>query len=129
VKLTFLDPLYATRGPYASVYLDTSRYIDDPDKAIGLRWRHLRDELTAQGADAAGIAALAEAVGDDREISGRHGQAIFATHGRLVLKEELPQSPVRDSACYGAVPDAMPLAIQHAPDIPYAAVTVHRADQ
>ncbi|MCQ4082366.1 hypothetical protein NGB36_17605 [Streptomyces sp. RB6PN25] len=129
MKLSFLEPLYAAPGPYACVYVDTSRDIDDPDKAIEVRWRHMGEDLIAQGADEATVAALAAAVGDDCEVSGRHGQAIFASHGRVVLEEELPQPPVRDSARFAVLPDAMPLAVQHAPDIPYAAVVVHRADQ
>ncbi|MGW2635258.1 hypothetical protein ACWC2K_39070, partial [Streptomyces chattanoogensis] len=53
MRLDFLEPLYKEAGPYASVYLDTSRdsAIEDPDAAIALRWRHLRDDLIAEGAD------------------------------------------------------------------------------
>lgn len=126
MKLTFLEPLYAEPGPVACVYLDTSRDIDDPQRAIDLRWRHLRETLAAQGADTPTLSVLAAEVGADEEVSGRHGQAIFAGHGRLILEEELPEPPVRDTARLDALPDAMPLAIQHAPDIPYAAVSLHR---
>jgi hypothetical protein len=124
VKLTFLDPLYARPGPVACAYLDTSRDIDDPEKAIGLRRRHLREDLTAQGADTDTVAVVADTVGTDREVSGRHGQAIFAGRGHLLLAEELPQPPVRDTARFTDLPEAMPLVLQHAPDIPYAAVAV-----
>ncbi|MDN3293208.1 hypothetical protein QWM81_03915 [Streptomyces ficellus] len=126
MKLSFLDPLYAAPDPVASVYLDTSRDIGDPDKAVELRWRHLRDDLTAQGADRATVAALSEMVRTDQEVPGRHGKALFAAHGRLLLAEELPEPPVRDSARLGEIPDALPLAVQHAPDIPYVAVAVRR---
>jgi hypothetical protein len=126
MRLSFLDPLYAQPGPYASGYLDTSRDIDDPEKAIELRRRHAREELSRHGADEATIAALEEAVGTDRDVPGRHGQAVFATHGRIALMEELPEPPAHDTARFGVLPDAMPLAIQHAPDIAYAAVAVGR---
>jgi hypothetical protein len=128
VELSFLSPLYAQRGPYATAYLDTSRDVDDPERAIGLRWRHLRDELTAQGADMATVEAVARVVGTDQDLPGRHGQAIFAAHGRLALAEELPEPPARDRARFAILPDAMPLAVQHAPDIPYAAVAVRRVE-
>ncbi|MGW1811215.1 baeRF2 domain-containing protein [Streptomyces sp. NPDC002078] len=124
MKLAFLDPLFGESGPWASVYIDTSRDIDDPDRAIDLRWRHQRDALLAQGADHATVSALAVAVGRDRVQPGRHGQALFATHGHLVLVEELPEPPVRDTARLDALPDAAPLAVQHAPDIPYLAVAL-----
>jgi hypothetical protein len=129
VKLSFLDPLYAAPGPLAGIYLDTSRDIDDPDKAVELRWRHLWNELMDQGTDSATVSALGKAVGTDSDVPGRHGQALFAAHGRLVLAQELPEPPVRDTARYGDIPDAMPLAVQHAPDIPYVAVEVSREDR
>lgn len=126
MKLHFLDPLYAQPGPVASVYLDTSRDLDEPDRAIALRWRRLRDSLLAHDADQATVDAIEGTVGSDRAITGRHGQAIFAAHGRIVLAECVPEPPYPDSARYGIVPDALPLALQHAPDIPYAAVAIHR---
>jgi hypothetical protein len=127
VKLPFLTPLYARPGPLASVYVDTSRDIEDLDRAIELRWRQLERDLQEQGADTATVAALEQVVGTDQDLPGPHGQAAFAAHGRLVLAEELPAPPVRDRARFGMLPDAMPLAVQHAPDIPYAAVALHRA--
>ncbi|MFI7300977.1 hypothetical protein [Streptomyces sp. NPDC050121] len=127
MELTFLDPVYARPGPYACAYLDTSRDVPDPEAAIRLRRRHLREDLARQGADNATVAVVADIAGTDREVSGRHGQAIFASHGGLVLVEELPDPPAHDAARFGALPDVMPLAVQHAPDIPYAAATVHRA--
>ncbi|MEU2084333.1 hypothetical protein ABZ569_21020 [Streptomyces albus] len=126
MRLPFLDPLYATEGAVASVYLDTSRDTGDPDRAVELRWRHARQELTAQGADARTLAALADGLDADREVADRHGRALFCADGQLVLAEELPQPPARDTARYSRVPDAMPLAVQHAPDLPYLAVSVTR---
>lgn len=124
MKLTFLRPLYAQGGPFACAYVDTSRDIEDPDRAIELRWRHLRQDLQTQGTDTATTEALAQVVGTDSDVPGPHGQAVFAAHGRVVLAEELPAPPVRDSARYAMLPDAMPLAVQHAPDIAYVAVAM-----
>ncbi|GAA2243980.1 MULTISPECIES: baeRF2 domain-containing protein [Kitasatospora] len=129
MQLTFLGPLYARQGPYACAYVDTSRDLDDPDRAIDLRRRHLQAELAAQGADMATTSTVTRLVGTDRDLPGQHGQAIFAAHGRLALAEELPEPPARDTARYTMLPDAMPLAMQHAPDIPYVAAAVHRVAQ
>jgi hypothetical protein len=126
MRLHFLDSLYARPGPYASAYVDTSRDMDDPDKAIELHRRHARSDLIELGADPATVDATADAVGTDADLPGRHGQALFATHGELVLTEELPQPPAVDRASYALLPDAMPLALQHAPDIPYAAAVLTR---
>ncbi|MGW3045694.1 baeRF2 domain-containing protein [Kitasatospora sp. NPDC001159] len=129
MRLTFLGPLYARQGPYACAYVDTSRDLDDPDRAIELRRHHLEAQLAAQGADTATTGAVTQIVGTDRDLPGRHGQAIFAAHGRLALAEELPDPPPSDTARLTMVPDAMPLALQHAPDIPYVTAAVPRVPQ
>lgn len=128
MELSFLQPLTDEPGPWASVCLDTSRDVDDPDRAVSLRWRHQRDTLRAQGADPATVSALEDMVGTDRDLPGRHGQALFATRGQVALAAELPDPPVRDTARFGGLPDAMTLAVQHAPDIPYVAVALTRDD-
>ncbi|MGW9026538.1 baeRF2 domain-containing protein [Streptomyces sp. NPDC055722] len=125
MRLSFLQPLYAEPGPFASVYLDTSRNVDHPERAIALRWRRLRESLSRQGSDRALLNVLEEVVGADTEVPGVHGQAIFAAHGTLVLDGELPRPPEHDTARYSTLPDAMPLVTQHIPEIPYMAVVVH----
>ncbi|MGW0826144.1 baeRF2 domain-containing protein [Streptomyces sp. NPDC002845] len=128
MRLHFLDTLYARPGPYASVYVDTSRDIGNPDKAIELRRHHARSDLIELGADPVTADASADAIGTDADVPGRHGQALFVTHGELVLTEELSQPPPVDRTSYGLLPDAMPLALEHAPDIPYAAVVLTRVE-
>ncbi|MDX2644138.1 hypothetical protein PV341_11210 [Streptomyces sp. PA03-1a] len=128
MKLSFLQPLFDRPGPWASAYLDTSRDVADPDRVIARRWRHLRDDLTAHGADPATVHALHAAVGMDDNLPGRHGQALFATRGELVLAAELPEPPVHDTADLDDLPDALPLVVQRAPDLPYLAVFVGRTE-
>ncbi|WP_326580139.1 hypothetical protein OIE69_39870 [Actinacidiphila glaucinigra] len=128
MKLSFLQPLFTRPGPWASAYLDTSRDVEDPDRVIARRWRHLRDDLTAHGADPATVHALHAAVGTDDDLPGRHGQALFATRGELVLAEELPEPPVRDTAGLETLPDALPLVVQRAPDVPYLELFVGRTE-
>lgn len=127
MRLSFLEPLYKQPGPFASVYLDTSRdtAVGDPDAALELRRRHLRDALMSEGADQDSITAVADTVGSDTDIPGTHGQAVFTAHGRLALLDELPAPPPRDTAHFGTLPDTMPLIVQHTPGIPYLAVRVH----
>ncbi|MFJ9848494.1 hypothetical protein [Streptomyces sp. NPDC101150] len=125
MRLSFLEPLYAEPGPFVSVYLDTSRNVEYPERAIALRWGRLRESLSRQGSDRALLNVLEEVVGADTGVPGVHGRAIFAAHGTLVLEGELPRPPAHDSARYSTLPDAMPLVAQHLPEIPYMAVVVH----
>jgi hypothetical protein len=120
VKLSFLDSLYASPGPYASVYLDTS---GGPRAALA-RWRHARDELARQGADAAILDALAGAVGRDAPVPGPHGRALFAARGRLLAAVATATPPGWDTARFGPLPHVLPLVLQRAPDLPYATVLI-----
>ncbi|MEU1866573.1 hypothetical protein [Streptomyces gardneri] len=129
MRLSFLEPVYAEPGPYVSVYLDTSRNIEHPERAIALRWQRLRESLSRQGADRRLLNVLEEVVGTDTEVPGVHGvhgQTLFAAHGMLVLNGELPWPPEHDSARYSTLPDAMPLITQHVPEIPYMAASQGR---
>ncbi|WP_411122971.1 hypothetical protein [Streptomyces sp. x-19] len=125
MELAFLNAVYASGGPYVCAYLDTSRDTAQPDREMAHRRRRVRVTLAEQGADDATVDAVVAVAGRDREIAGRHGQAIVASRGRVVLTEELPEPPARDEAAYTALPDLLPLAVQHAPDIRYVAATVH----
>ncbi|MGD3111655.1 hypothetical protein [Streptomyces sp. YGL11-2] len=125
MDLAFLNAVYAHGGPYVCAYLDTSRNTEEPDRETARRSRRVCEALVDQGADAATLAAVAGVVGCDREIVGRHGQAIVAVRGRVVLAEELPVPPARDEAVFTALPDLMPLVVQFAPGIRYVAATVH----
>ncbi|WP_042381043.1 baeRF2 domain-containing protein [Streptacidiphilus melanogenes] len=128
MDLSFLRPLYARPGPFACVYLDAPGDGDGrPATTVG--WTHLRDELAAEGADVATLGALGHGMPpDDSALTGR-GMALFAAHGRLALAEPLAERPGRDRGTVTFVPDAMPLALQHAPDIPYTAVQVRRVHE
>ncbi|MFJ5680157.1 hypothetical protein [Streptomyces sp. NPDC093097] len=125
MELGFLNAVYAAGGPCACAYLDTSRDTESSERAMVLRRRQICAALTEQGADAATVDAVAAVAGSDRGIAGRHGQAIVAHGGQVVLTEELPRPPERDQATFTALPDLMPLAVQYAPDIRYVAATVH----
>ncbi|MEV0489805.1 hypothetical protein [Streptomyces atratus] len=56
----------------------------------------------SRGADKATVAVVSDVAGPDGDVSGRHGQAIFASHGHLALVEELPDPPAHDAAQFGA---------------------------
>lgn len=129
MDLGFLRPLYESDGPVASVHLDTSRDTTDADKKIELRWRHLREELAALGTDEATLDVLEEAVGEGNSRAfGDHGQALYASEGKLLGAHTLAEPPSQDRASFLPVPDALPLAIDRGRRLPYVLVALDRVN-
>ncbi|KOX15688.1 hypothetical protein [Nocardiopsis sp. NRRL B-16309] len=127
MDLGFLRPLYESDSLVASVHLDTSRDTTDADRAIELRWRHLRDELAELGTDEATLDALAEAVVERTSRAfGSHGQALFASEGQLLDAHTLAVPPQRDSATWMPVPDVLPLVVDRDRRVPYVLVALDR---
>lgn len=126
MELSFLRPVYARPGPWASIYLDASRDTEDSRPALDLRWRSLRDRLAGQGAPAASLTALDDLVRGHDPRPGDYGIAAFAADGEVVLAEYLPAPPVRDLAGYGPLPHAMPLVAQRSERIPWVRVLTDR---
>lgn len=127
MDLGFLRPLYDNDAPVASVHLDTSRDTTDADKKTELRWRHLREQLSGQGADEATLDVLEEAVGEGASRAfGDHGQALFASRGRLLGEYTLGDPPLRDSALWSPVPDVLPVVVDRGRHLPYVLVALDR---
>jgi Bacterial archaeo-eukaryotic release factor family 2 len=152
VNLSFLRELYQRPGPWASVYLDATHNTADGDQAVGLRWRGLREQLAAQGADEPTLAAMDFAVnsGFDTNVvpavgppadrrapaaagsasitgSGRVGLAVFAAHGRVALAEPLPRPPVREQATWSRRPQTGPLIAAGHDQVRWVRAVVDRA--
>lgn len=126
MRLSFLAPVYQSQGPYASVLLDTTRATEKAPHEIELRWRDLRGQLARAGADEGTLAALEQAVGDDKGLPGQRGQALLAAEGGLRLRRDLPAPPSRDSASYQPVPDPLPLLVTMQHVVPYVVAVVDR---
>jgi Bacterial archaeo-eukaryotic release factor family 2 len=138
VKLTFVRPLYAhaggnadtmagkNAGGFASVYLDTSGTGRGPQaKAVEIRWRDLREELSLAGVDPATL----DALGDVLTGAGltAPGTAAFGQDGTVPLAVRLPAVPLREMARWARLPDLLPLLIQSPPRPPHLLVSATRA--
>ncbi|WP_433266500.1 Vms1/Ankzf1 family peptidyl-tRNA hydrolase [Micromonospora vinacea] len=126
MNLGFLRPLFAQPGPWTSVYLDASRAGENADHEVQLRWRALREQLTGQGADAATLDALDQALRDQPARAGRYGLALFARAGQVPLVEPLPAPPPSDEAHHGPLPHVMPLLAQRGEEVPHVRVLADR---
>jgi len=138
VKLTFVRPLYAHASKnadtnadtnadgFASVYLDTSGTGRGPQaKAVEIRWRDLREELSLAGVDAATLDALGDVLTGPGLAAP--GTVAFGQDGTVPLAVRLPAVPLREMARWDRLPDLLPLLIQSPPRPPHLLVSATRA--
>ncbi|MGA5700557.1 Vms1/Ankzf1 family peptidyl-tRNA hydrolase [Peterkaempfera bronchialis] len=126
MRLTDLRPLYGHPGPWASAYADIGGDAEDARQAIPLRARSAREQLLEQGADPATADAVHQAITELRGSPGRRGLAVFATGGRVVHSEPLPDPPPATRAVWAPLPHVMPLLVQRGEQIPHLLVAVDR---
>ncbi|HEX6445163.1 MAG TPA: Vms1/Ankzf1 family peptidyl-tRNA hydrolase [Streptosporangiales bacterium] len=126
MSLEFLKPVYARKGPYASVVLETNREaVDDAAHAIDLRWRGLRTDLASAGADEPTLEALDAVVGRPSHEGGEQGQVVIAESGDVLLDERVYRHPGSSVAHWGPIPDVMPILRSRTTQLSYLVV---RAD-
>ncbi|MCT9144735.1 baeRF2 domain-containing protein [Streptomyces violarus] len=110
MDLAFLHPLYEHSGPWASVYVDTSRHTEDTPHERQLTAQAMARQLAAQGADEATCRAVQNAIEDLRHSSEPHGRALFAREGEVVLDPPLARAPqAGDWAEWAPLPRVTPL--------------------
>ncbi|MEV0225567.1 Vms1/Ankzf1 family peptidyl-tRNA hydrolase [Streptomyces sp. NPDC050704] len=109
MDLAFLHPLYERPGPWASVYVGTSRPTEATAHERSLTAQAAARELAEQGADEATCRAVRAAVDELRNSAEPHGRALFATGGEVVLDPPLATSPPAVTAQWSALPHTAPL--------------------
>jgi hypothetical protein len=124
MDLRFLRGLYELPPPFASVTVTTARHTEDAAEAIGLRWRHARDELAATGATEPILRAIEEVVTDP--AGAAPGRVVFAAAGRVGHTEPLPEPPPRDSVGWGPLPDILPFLLRRPEPVPHVRVLTDR---
>lgn len=114
MRLDFIRPLYERRGPYASVYLGA---LTEPQRET--HWHSVRDRLGKS--DPATLDALEVAANRPAP-----GQALFATHGDVVLAEALTRAPY-ELADWSPLPRVTPMLMQRGENVPHLRVIVDHA--
>ncbi|MFF1719475.1 baeRF2 domain-containing protein [Streptomyces sviceus] len=109
MDLAFLHPLYEHPGPWASVYVDTSRHTEDTPHERHLAALAASRELSVQGADEKTCVAVREALEELRHSSEPHGRAVFARAGEVVLDPPLTRSPEGSLVRWAPLPHTAPL--------------------
>ncbi|PNG17634.1 baeRF2 domain-containing protein [Streptomyces cahuitamycinicus] len=110
MDLAYLHPLYEHPGPWASVYVDTSRHTEGTPHERELTAQAMAGALAEQGADEATCRAVRSAIEDLRHSSEPHGRALFARAGEVVLDPPLVRPPRGgDWAEWAPLPRVAPL--------------------
>jgi len=104
-------------GPFVSAYFDATHLVD-------LRWRAMRDQLDAQGADQATLAVLDTAVLDSAPPPGLAGRALIVHGDRVLLDRYLALPPTGYTARLSALPYLLPLVDLAEPLVPHVIVQV-----
>ncbi|GGM50102.1 hypothetical protein GCM10012275_21200 [Longimycelium tulufanense] len=126
MDLTWLRDVLGREGPSATVFFDASHDTEDAARAIGLRWRELRERLAEQDLDADTLRVLDEAVDSGLPAVGRAGRLLVATHGEVTLDVEVAEPPAQPVARVAALPHLMPMVAQLPPEVPHVVAVVDR---
>lgn len=102
-----LEPLLTGHEPVATVYLTTAAAVENAAPRSELRWKALREELAAAGADEAALGAIDPLVPD----AHRRGECLAAVAGArgVLLSEHHPDPPRRDVARWAELPSLIPV--------------------
>ncbi|MER6366360.1 hypothetical protein [Kitasatospora sp. NPDC001527] len=109
MQLAFLAPLLERPGPWASVYLDTSRATEDAAQRRALIDRAAVRRLAGLGADEATRTAVREHLAAQAVSGSPQGRAVFATGGEVALDVPLAASPPDVDATWAPLPHTAPL--------------------
>ena len=118
-----LHGVVGVEGPFVSVFLDVGEHVD-------LRWRAMRDQLQAQGADAYLVALAHNAITSGETPRGLAGRGLVVGGGRVLVDRYVPVPPAGYTARYGPLPYVLPLIDLSEPLLPHVVVQVdeHGAD-
>lgn len=114
-------------GPFASVFFDDSHNTHDASTQLDLKWRGLRDQLQAQGAQQRVIDDIEEAVRDLQPPIGWSGRAVVAGADGVVVNEHLVRPTAQPVVRVSDLPYIVPI-LQHGFEYPdYLLVVVDHA--
>ncbi|MGY1913950.1 baeRF2 domain-containing protein [Blastococcus sp. SYSU DS0973] len=130
MDVSFLEPVFAAAGPYATVCADVTHTNENADTELDLRVRALTEQLSEQGAPEAVVEAVRARLTEGNEggeagtLKGR--AVVAAADGTVVLDEALADAPARETAEWSPHPDLIPVLKQLAGRIPHVVVVTDR---
>jgi hypothetical protein len=130
MDVSFLEPVFAATGPFATVCADVTHTTENADTELDLRVRAIVERLTEQGAPESVVevvrARLLEG-NDGGEAGTLRGRAVVvAADGSVVLDQALRDAPLREIAEWGSRPDVLPVLRQLPGRVPHIVVLTDR---
>ncbi|WP_040336803.1 Vms1/Ankzf1 family peptidyl-tRNA hydrolase [Candidatus Blastococcus massiliensis] len=130
MDVSFLQPVFAASGPYATVCADVTHTTENADAELELRVRAIAEQLTEQGAPEAVVEAVRARLleGNDGGAAGtlRGRAVVVSADGSVVLDEVLADAPGQALAVWSPQPDLLPVLRRLAGRVPHAVVVADR---
>ncbi len=130
MNVSFLEPVFAAPGPYATVCADVTHTTENADAELELRVRALAEQLSERGAPEAVVDAVRGRLlegNEGGEAGTLRGRAVVvAGDGSVVLDEVLAGAPSQEFASWTPHPDVLPMLRQLASRIPHVVVIADR---
>jgi hypothetical protein len=130
MDVSFLQPVFAAAGPFATVCADVTHTTENADTELDLRVRAIAERLTEQGAPEPVVEAVrgrllqANEGGDVATLRGR--ALVVAADGTVVLDLALADSPRGEVAEYAPSPHLLPVLRQIPGRVPHIVAIVDR---
>src|SRR4051812_11672667 len=130
MDVSFLEPVFGSPGPYATVCVDVTHTTENADTELDLRVRAVAGKLTEQGAPEGVVEAVR-----GRLLEGNAGGAAGTWRGRavaapaagpVVLAQPLVAQPRVELAEWSAQPALLPVLTQLPGRVPHAVVVMDR---
>lgn len=130
MNVSFLEPVVAATGPFATVCADVTHTTENADTELDLRVRAISEQLAGQGAPEAVVDAVRGRLlegNDGGEAGTLRGRAVVVdSTGSVVLDQPLADAPAREVAEWGPQPDLLPVLRQLAGRVPHIVVLIDR---
>jgi hypothetical protein len=130
MDVSFLQPVYAASGPFATVCADVTHTTENADTELDLRVRAVAERLTEQGAPEPVVQAVRTRLlegNDGGEAGTLKGRAlVVASDGSVVLDQALVDAPLREIAEWSPQPNLMPILRQLPGRVPHIVVLTDR---
>ena len=130
MDVSFLEPVFAASGPYATVCADVTHTTENADTELDLRVRAVAERLTEQGAPEAVVESVRSRLleGNEGGEAGTYrGRAlVVAADGSVVLDHALVDAPTREVAEWSPHPDLMSVLRQLPGRVPHIVVLTDR---